>query len=549
MKRLCILPVLLLSSIFLWSCRGCRQEEGPASILDLAPPDAMVVAHVPDSGRLIQGLASFVARATRKAGTAAVGKIRESFKTQFGFDGFDPNAYAALGIAGKGGALLFNEGAVREPLFALAIAEPEVFELKLKEIIQKTDGANHFTEARVDGFRVVTAGRPFGDEMVPAFHWAWVGRYVVIARDAGRPGLDLALKRLAANRLKPAAETVRTDSLYLKLSRKVSDPILSVFVRGSVAQELGAEAGQSAVQGAITGVTVDEQGVSSDSFVELAVPGLDQALQAEPVLGLTDRVASDAAVLLVSRSAKRDGIVALRSHPALATWLTRLFKPLADATAIDPEGELLPLLSGPLTVSIHLGDLSQLPARLKTRRDVGAFLDFVDVAVTAEIGDPKAFIALLQRSKTKLGERHIAIRQRVTTVNGEPATLFEPDTKEPRLGWGVIGRTYVYGVGPGRAEATLKLVQAKRSDLAKSLDGSVGLELMGESGSTVLVVRLGAVAKAAASIPMASGKAQAMGAEMLIGAALDLLRTVGDVAAAVSAEPDGLRLKLRERLQ
>jgi len=140
MNRSRILTALLLSSITLWSCRGCRQEEGPASILDLAPPDAMVVAYVPDSGELIQGLQGFVTKATKNAGTAAVGRIRESFKTQFGFDGFDPQAYAALGISGRGGALLFNEGSVKEPLLALAIAEPDVFEAKLREIIQKTDG-------------------------------------------------------------------------------------------------------------------------------------------------------------------------------------------------------------------------------------------------------------------------------------------------------------------------------------------------------------------------------------------------------------------------
>ena len=30
--------------------------------------------------------------------------------------------------------------------------------------------------ARQYGFNTVTTGRPFGDAVVPAFHWAYVGR-------------------------------------------------------------------------------------------------------------------------------------------------------------------------------------------------------------------------------------------------------------------------------------------------------------------------------------------------------------------------------------
>ena len=212
----------------------------------------------------------------------------------------------------------------------------------------------------------------------------------------------------------------------------------------------------------------------------------------------------------------------------------------------------MPLLSGPLTLSVHLGDLAQLPTRLKARRDVSVLLDFIDVAVTAEVKDPNAFVELLQRSKAKLGERGIKIRARPTEINLTKTVIFEPDTASPRLGWAVMPGNpsqYVYGVGAGRLEATLKLLSAGNSDHGKSLAGSVGEELARESGTSVLIVRLGALATAAAAIPLGNGKAQAMGVEVMVGGILELLRTVGDVAAAVSAEPDGLRLRIRERLQ
>jgi hypothetical protein len=46
-----------------------------------------------------------------------------------------------------------------------------------------------------------------------------------------------------------------------------------------------------------------------------------------------------------------------------------------------------------------------------------------------------------------------------------------------------------------------------------------------------------------------TGGAAGFGAGAIIGSALEVLRTLGDLAVSLVPEPDGLRLKVRETLQ
>ncbi|MBI5511048.1 MAG: hypothetical protein HY903_19980 [Deltaproteobacteria bacterium] len=546
MRRQLIACGLVLLSCLI-SCRGCREEPGPGSVLDLAAPDARMVAYVPDTGQLVGGVGQFLTRATKTGGKEAVRRFRESLKGQVGLDPLDLQAYQGSGLSAKDGALIFEEAGGSEPLFAIGVANREAFETKLEEIIEKVDGANRYREATVAGVKVRTAGRPFGDELVPAFHWCFVGRFAILARDAGHASLTHALERWQGFARQQPPPSLRADPVYLQLARKVPAAPLSIFVRGQVADALAAA--KAPLSGAMTAVTLDGAGVQSDTFLGLSVPGLDAALKAAPVAGLLSRVDPEAVVVLLSASAKADFIALLQRQPFFAELISRGLKPLAEATGIDPEREVLPGLAGPLSVALSLGSLRELPQRLKARRDLAAFVDLIQVAVIADLADPKAFSALLGRSQHTLQERGVRIRTRVADVGGTKATVFEPDVKEPKLGWTVVGGRYVYAAGTGRLDATLKLLAAGKSALEGRLASSVAKAFVDESGASVLLLRLGGIADAAMTMPVGGGKVSGMGVEAVFGALVEILRTLGDVAFAVSAEPDGLRLRVSERLQ
>jgi hypothetical protein len=528
----------------LCNCRGCLEDQGPAAAVDLAAPDAALAVDVPRIGGLLKGAEAFITQATRKSGADVLTKSRANFKGQLGFDPLSGQEYGELGVDPEGGAAVFVEGSSPELLVALALRDRGAFDKKIRELIEKTDGANRFTAGKEGRFETVTAGRPFGDEVVPAFHWAYVGRYVIICRDAGRAAWAAALARLQPQTPAPPP-SLRTDPTYLSLSRKLPEGVIRIFARGSVAERLVGDAAPLA-GAAMTSISLGMPGLSSDTFIEMKVPGLAEALRAPPVKELLGRVAPDAAAVLLTGAASPAGLKALRAHPALARGVDQGLVALRDAIAVDPEAEVVGLLAGPLTVTLSIDNLAGLPQALKGRRSLNTFLDFVHLVVTAEVKDPAAFLSMLDRSRQALETRRLTFRRRTETIAGKEATLFEPDREDPRLGWAVWDRYYVYGAGPKSLERGLATLAQGGPGLGEKLGGSVANDLLAEAGTTVLLVRSRVIAEAATSLAAGAG---GPGGAAIIGSLLTVLATLDDVAVAISAEPEGLRLRVRERLQ
>jgi hypothetical protein len=261
---------------------------------------------------------------------------------------------------------------------------------------------------------------------------------------------------------------------------------------------------------------------------------------------LTDKVERKAAAVLLTRAASPTGLAALRAHPALAKGVDRGLAELRAATGVDPEKDVVPLLAGPLSISLCIDDLAGLPKALKGRRSLNVLLDFVHVVLTAEVKDPVAFLAMLDRSRQALETHKLTFRRRTESFGGKPATIFEPDRDDPRLGWAVWGHHYVYGAGPKSLQRGLEVLASGEPGLSAVLGGSVAGELLGEPGTTVLLVRSTVIAEAASALAAGTG---GPGMSAVIGSLLTVVATFDDVAVGLSAEPDGLRLRLRERLQ
>ncbi len=544
MRRALHLTFLLCAAVGLLSCRGCGAPSWPATALELPPADAALVVSIPELGAMIKQVNAFLARATGKGGNDALARSRENLTKQLGFDPLAVEAYAAGGLDVGGSVLLFSEGAGPELLLALPCKDEAAVERMLRGLIEKTDGANRFTSATLHGFSTTTAGRPFGDEVVPAFQWAIVGRYVLVARESGRAAWEKALARLAAAKAAPTpAPSLKQEAVFLRLSRKVPPAVAQVFVRGEAAQ--GVLEGKPMSGAAITSITLGDAGLGADTFLELPVPGLTEAFAGPPTRPLAARVEGNAAAVFLANAAGARALAALRQQPQLAQGAERGLRELGAAIGLDAEKEVLPLLAGPLTASLHVTDLTGLPQRLKERRSLASLLDFIHVVVTAEVNDRAKFLAMLERSRATLQSRGLPLRERRAQIGNSEAHIFEPDRPTPRLGWALWRDTYVYGAGPGSLERALHAQLEEEKSLSKDLAGSVAAELSSEPGTMVLIVRGGRIAGSARQLVVGGG----VGVAALVGAALGVLETLDDVALGISAESDGLRLRLRERLR
>ncbi len=529
-----------------FSCRGCG-ERGPQTILAMAPADAGGVFLVHDLGRAVEDLEAFATRATRKAGGAALRRTRDGFVQQLGFDPLDPAGYKKLGLKLEDGLLVFTEGTRPEPLLAVGVDDRTRFDTALKQLVKTIDGADKLQTTKVGNFEVQSAGRPFGTEVAPAIFWAHVGGFALVARGDGKESIDAALDRLGKEPSKDAViPSLAGDALYQKLTAKVAAGDALLFARGSAATALLDARAAGLSEGAATSIDVGAAGVSSDTFLQLTLPGLKEALGGDAPLELAQDVEGDAVLVGLTRHARKDSLEVLKAQPAAASLIAQALTPLGQATGLDPEADVVPLLAGPMTASVHVMDLARLPETLSRTRSLMALLDFVHVVITAEIKDPAAMQAALDRSIGALKERGVTIEKKSVKQGEATAVLYGPKGTN-RLGWGLLGNKYVYAAGPGRLERAIAALGNKDGSVLPKLKGGVGESLAAQPGTSALVLRGGALADAASGLNL--GGAAAMGAAAIVGGAVELVRTLGDVGLSLSAEPDGLRLKAKESLQ
>ena len=522
-------------------CRGCS-ESGPPSLLHMAPPTSPAVVWVADLGRAVAGLQQFANRATQKGGGAALKRLHTAMVGHLGFDPLSPEDYAKAGIQTDKGLLVFMESPTDEPILGLGISDRDKFDRAFKELLAQSDGADSIQTTHQGGHNIITAGRPFGSEIAPTVHWSHLGPYVLLSRARGLPTMHKALERLTPADRSPE-HTLATDALFVHGQKHVAPGHIFVFVNP---ENGNTTTNNTAI---VSSVTLDTTGIRSDTFMGLPIVDLQGALGTEPTLPLADRIDADAVLVALTRAAKPAGLRALRQYPPLTPWLNRAMGAIPKDVSLNVEKDILGHLSGPLTFSVHATNVAQgLADQLKSWRGPQGLLDLVQVAVVAELSNAQAMQAALDTLSKDLKHRGVAVRARSQSTDGKPHLIYEPDVQNPRIGWTVFDKYYVYGAGAGRLDATLARLTQGPSGLSTSLQKTVGGVLASQAGSVALL-RGAALAEGLQGLTMGSDPTTRIGTAAVIASASEMLRTLGDLAVGLSAEADGLRVQVREQLQ
>lgn len=511
------------------------KEKGPARLLDVPHPEAPLIVHVPNLEALLLGADAFAHRATQKAAGALLERFQKGLEQQIGLNPFAPGAAARVGIDAKQGAVMFLEPGHDEPIVALALTDRKTADAALKGLMEKLDGANKEEHWAVAEREATTLGRPFGDKLVPVVHWLHLGDVALVVRGGGKEALAAAVQRLE-HALR--TEGVPAPSPLERLGAKVPVGQVYSYTRG-LAQAAGAPPAET-----MSRFQVAAGGFESDTYVALAVPGLKEALGATVPLELARTVEPGASAVLLTGSARPEGLQALRNLPELTGFVDAQSGRIARLVGLDIEKEALPLFAGPLAVAVHLDDVGSIPERIQKRR-FSTLMDVVQVGIVAELKDPAAMLAVLHRAKDALTEQGVKLRARKAKLSGKATIIFEPDTDKPKIGWTVVDGRYVYAAGPGRLDKLLAHLRAPGDGMLPELQKGIGAALAQTPGASVVVLRGESIAAAASQLQLKRG----FGIGELVDAAAALVRTLGDVAMSITAEPDGLRVQVREALQ
>lgn len=541
-----VLP-LLLFALSLSGCGGCS-EKVVVPLLENVPADASLVVEMGDVDALIRGFGLYVEQVSRGDARPLVKRLRSALETQAGVQFFKPKTWTEAGVDVNAGLVFF----IREDqkLLWMRATKPQIVELGLQKLLKRIDGATAKQESTHHGVTVTTLGRVFGAEVVPVLHYARTGNDYLLSLGT-KPE---ALGQIINQREKRKADKTRwlDDTKMSQLSAKVQKSAIRWVGRSDLAAKLLGEQAKALSDGAAIGIDLGPTGLKVDGYVDFKLKGLENLLKPVNVLEQAKFVEEDGAVVLLTDAARPELFQILRNQPMFQKLLSSVQSRATSETGLDLENEALKHLSGPVAVALHLQDIKTLYSRItRGERRLPVLLDSLQVAVVAQIVDPKAMSALVGQSVKILTERGMNLRQREIKVGTKAATQFEPDKPSPRIGWGTAGNYYYYAAGTGRAEKVAKhLLSENPKSAFPALQSSVAASLAQEPGTQVAVLRTQVVAESLSlllkqtNIPAVAKLGLTQQADMILA----LLGGLDDIALGLNVEPGHVVVKLRQSL-
>lgn len=510
------------------------ERSAPTGVLTLAPADASVALYVPHLETFTQDALSFVTTIEAKAATDALSRVRRALSTELGIDPLAPETLEKVGLRPGGEALIYVPHREDSPILMLPVARPADFDRSVRMLVEKLDGANRHELQTVGHSQLHIVGRPFGDAVVPVVAWAHHHGY---AHMAAAQGIDPLRRRLASKDSQPA-QGAALSTQWRPAASKPEHRLWAALRTPTASATLTLGAG----------------GLTVEAWLPLGDPTLPAVLKAPAPSALARQLGDDALLFALTHAVRPEVWDTVRADASIAAFAGRALVPLTRATGLDLERQVLPLLAGPLSAAVYLGDAAMLAPMLRRGvRSARLSLDLIQVAIVARVRDADGMLTLLRRSQQLLAAKHIAIDEHRETLGGVTAHIFAPGKLDrARLGWALWGDTYVYGAGTGRLRATL-------SRLATPVDDSTGVSApilrsrtiaawMDEPDTSVLVFR---AAELGGRLRALLGGSDATADPALggtIDAALRLFEAVGDIGVRIDAHPDGLRLRLRQEL-
>ncbi|MEL6544122.1 MAG: hypothetical protein AAFQ82_05820 [Myxococcota bacterium] len=524
-------------------CEGCGAPKGDSALVEMAAPNAQIAFTTGDLVSTAGEIRAFFDAATKNSGPMAA-SVENAAQQQLGFNPFDPKGYAEVGIDPKAGMMFFTEGLSPAAVLALRVSDQKKVATWIAATLKRLDGATELKQEKEEGLDISTVGRPFGTELVPVSHWTFVKDLVLVSQADGKASLINAAKRIQAR--KADAPSLKGDALYSKLVGKIAeDSAFKLFLRGTAAKAVTGSAPSELSKGAALGMSFSSTGFGADFFVDFAVPGLAEAMSGAAPADLAKQVGEDALVAMVTRSANPAALDVLRKEPTLASVIDTALAAFDREAGMSAKDDVLPLLAGPLTSGLYLMDAQKAFGTLQRGgMNPNAMLDVVHASVTAEIKDRAKMLALLDQAKEKLETPNLKFKKLDEERNGKPLTRYVPDRPEPKLGWALYGTTYVYGAGPGRLDMMLDVIDGKSPGMTLAGPASA---LGQKKGASVFVLRIGEVGERAGALASELGAAGPMLGQ-IVTSAVNTAKKLGDVAVALEADKDGLRLSVREEL-
>lgn len=555
------------------------RKQGPAHALSLAPQDSTGAIWIPDLHAFSQGTGDFLTHLTKQAGGSMLERLRQNLADEYGADPLDPNAFAQWGIDPQAGALLFTQHIDTPPVLVIGIKDGARLRQWLKERGSKAGYAATPQETKIGDHTLYAIGPMVDNQMTPAWHYAVVGRFILLTRASGRATLEGALHAWQASCNQSGVNSdvpagLLANEAWQRLSKAVAPGTMILFNRdiNHVSSGQPTVASAQAADGAappskpthkampsMFSLQLNGTGINIDGVLE----GMAPVMGSEKPIPAPITIAShwDPQAVIVVFADIHTGLRMLThaqqhsqpQHQALVGQVVGFQKViemlLEQAVGLNVRNDILPQVGGPLALSLRIADPVQLMRSVQSSDPATALLAALDLSYVMHVNSHEGAAKLLQQMDKMLASHKSQLTRRVEKLSDVTITTYAPkgSTDLPRAGWALWNDQLAVKVT--RGDITPFMVQARsgQGGLTQALKEGVAAPFATQEGTQLFWLRGQVLSQMLNTIGQDPAMAGGMGG--IISAVSQVVHTIGDIAIGVRPEGENVRWQLRETLQ
>lgn len=548
MRRRLLIAITCLLVATLAGCKGCTEKDG--SLASLIPADVPGVVVFPDLAQTVKDVRGLMDKFSVGPLATFINQGHIELSRLLGFDPLKLEDLKKLGLDPASGLAMVPVG--DQPVLIAGVSDRKALVKEINERMKQLAAAEKHTSKSLEGVEVHTVSAQVGDQAMDQLHYAFAGKYVLMAWAQTQPA---ELARMVNLKKEHSLEGA---GWYKSLAGKApAQPDILMVVNASSPAMKGPQAEairQYVREGFVWAFSFDTTGIESGVFVGLDKETADKLTSFST--GVTDahleRYLPDDTVLAYKVRANvsrlMDEVFSL--DPEFKAEFDEAMRAATEATGSDLEKSSVRNLTGNLVVGLSLGSADEINKLFRQLAEAPAEQPAAEgmppafqLYYWAQVQDAAAWVQAVENllpmatdrsgvqvDKSKVGQ--LSVYRLTGKELGTSLFLLQKDD--------LIGGC----LGPGCEQKAAALVAGQHKALPASLSPGAK-RLFDEPSAMVAYLNCGLVVEAISGLDANALGDGGMFAKMVLDLALTAVKNLQELTGFVRFTPEGVELSGR----